>query len=156
MPYQALVNRCLWLTRSGERVEPVQGKVPTKSLLDGLPAARVLPGLFLSLEAFNALEENGAKGQCGMTCATQTHPLPWQSRGWRVQYGTACCGPGHPGSPIGLQAGAETVKHNKQAWHWDYLSPTHPQTPSSTGRDLLLGRKQTFSDQGYHGSLGMS
>lgn len=70
------MNGCLWLTWSGERVEPVQGKVPTKSLFYRIPAARALSGLVLSFQALNALEENGTEDQHGTGRATCTHPLP--------------------------------------------------------------------------------
>lgn len=64
------------MTRSGEGVEPVQGKVPTKGLFYRLPAASVLSGLVLSFEALDALE--GQRERISMAWAV--HPQPWRSR----------------------------------------------------------------------------
>lgn len=56
-----------------------------------------------------------------------------------------------PEAPLGLQGRAETVKQNKQAWHWTCLSSTYRQTPSYKGSGLLLGRDQIPNGQGYLG-----
>lgn len=72
---------------SGEGVEPVRGKAPTKDVLYILPAAPVIPGLMLSFEALDALEGQWDKeGQHGTAAPSSTRPSP----------GTAGhCGPGH-------------------------------------------------------------
>lgn len=54
---------------------------------------------------------------------------------------------------LGLQGRVETVKQNKQAQHWNCLSPTYLQVPPSKGSSgLLLGKDQMPNDQGYLGS----
>ena len=74
----------LWVTRSGEGVEPVQGKVPTEGLFDRLPAAPAFPALLLSLEALDALRgEWDTEGQRAGAPAQQTA----EAQGWGLLRG---------------------------------------------------------------------
>lgn len=79
---------------SGEGVEPVRGKAPTKDVLYILPAAPVIPGLMLSFEALDALEGQWDKeGQHGTAAPSSTPPAP-------VQQDTAAQGTSWAGRPL--------------------------------------------------------
>lgn len=78
------------MPRSGEGVEPVQGKGPTKDVLYELPAAPVLPGLMLAFEALDALEgQRDKEGQRGAAAPSRPAPPPPGPRT------AGRCGPGH-------------------------------------------------------------